>query len=141
MTDTADFLGHGCYFLSGSRGWLRRVLPVVREAGLGSIGALVSQLRRTQHTPLHSRVVEAMTTNETSFFRDIHPFEALKKTILPELMKRRTAERQLNIWCGAASTGQETFSVLVVMPSTLMTIIGIVTDVVPVTTPAASLKL
>jgi chemotaxis protein methyltransferase CheR len=56
-----------------------------------------------------------MTTNETSFFRDIHPFEALRKSILPELMARRAAERQVNFWCGAASTGQEPYSVLMLI--------------------------
>src|SRR5688500_12443973 len=56
-------------------------------------------------------VVEVMTTNETSFFRDHHPFEALRTAILPELIRRRAATRRLEIWSGACSTGQEPYSV------------------------------
>jgi chemotaxis protein methyltransferase CheR len=61
---------------------------------------------------LHRKVVDAMTTNETSFFRDIHPFDMLKKYLLPELISRNSAKRQLNFWCGATSTGQEPYSVM-----------------------------
>ena len=64
---------------------------------------------------LHRKVVDAMTTNETSFFRDIHPFEALRKVILPEIIARRAKERQLRFWCGAASTGQEPYSVMMLI--------------------------
>src|SRR5688572_10623740 len=68
-----------------------RLLPVVRGEGLRSLDELVAQLRVKPQGPLHVRVVEAMTTNETTFFRDIHPFDALKATILPELMARRSS--------------------------------------------------
>jgi chemotaxis protein methyltransferase CheR len=56
-------------------------------------------------------VIEAMTTNETSFFRDIHPFETLRKVIMPDIMARRAATKTLSIWCGASSTGQEPYSI------------------------------
>jgi chemotaxis protein methyltransferase CheR len=60
-------------------------------------------------------VIEAMTTNETSFYRDLHPFDALRKTVLPDLFQRRAAERRLNIWCGACSTGQEPYTVALIL--------------------------
>lgn len=87
-----------------------RLMPIVREEGLASIAALVVQLRKRPLNGLHARVVEAMTTNETSFFRDVAPFDGVRLRILPDLITRRTAERRLRIWCAAASSGQEPYS-------------------------------
>lgn len=87
-----------------------RLGPVARQAGLASIDELVRKLRSDERGPLATQVVEAMTTNETSFFRDVHPFESLRLRILPELAKAR-ASRTLSIWCAAASTGQEPYSI------------------------------
>jgi len=56
-----------------------------------------------------------MTTNETSFFRDLHPFEGLKKVVVPDLIKKRQATRQLTIWCGASSSGKEPYSVAMML--------------------------
>jgi chemotaxis protein methyltransferase CheR len=89
-----------------------RLTTLARREKIESIDILVERLRAKPGSDLHRRVVDAMTTNETSFFRDLHPFEALKKTILPELVQKRRPERQLNFWCGAASSGQESYSVL-----------------------------
>jgi chemotaxis protein methyltransferase CheR len=88
-----------------------RLLPVARVEGLDSVDALVSKLRGDERGHLCSQVIEAMTTNETSFFRDIHPFEALKQTILPAIIKARATTRTLRLWCAAASTGQEPYSI------------------------------
>ena len=60
-------------------------------------------------------MIEAMVTNETSFFRDHHPFEDLRTTILPELIRRRAAERRLDLWSAAASTGQEPYSLAILI--------------------------
>jgi len=90
-----------------------RLVTLARKEKIASIDLLVDQLRAKPGSELHRRVIDAMTTNETSFFRDLHPFEALKKSILPELMQKRRPERQLNFWCGAASTGQESYSVMI----------------------------
>lgn len=92
-----------------------RLQPIVRSEGLGSLSALVSQMRGRSMNGLHWKVVEAMTTNETYFFRDIHPFEILRKTVLPELIKRRAAQRQINIWCAAASSGQEPYTIMMIL--------------------------
>ena len=89
-----------------------RLLPIARKQNFESLDALVDNLRANPRSELHKQVVDAMTTNETSFFRDLHPFEALKKYILPELLVSNAASRQVNLWCGAASTGQECCSVL-----------------------------
>lgn len=88
-----------------------RLGPVARQAGLPSIDELVRKLRSDERGPLVTQVVEAMTTNETSFFRDVHPFESLRTKILPEIVESRAASRQLRIWCAAASTGQEPYSI------------------------------
>lgn len=88
-----------------------RLKPIVRMRGLRDLGELVQQLRNDYGGILQREVVEAMTTNETSFFRDVHPFETLRLRVLPELLRSRAAERRLNLWCGAASSGQEAYSV------------------------------
>jgi len=88
-----------------------RLTPVVRSLNLVSITELVSQLRVQPSNGVVTQIVEAMVTTETSFFRDVHPFETLRKTVLPRLMGLRRDQRRLNIWCAACSTGQEPYSV------------------------------
>src|SRR5436305_15121198 len=78
-----------------------RLTPIVRGMNLGSIKELVEKLRADPSNGLHTQIVEAMTTNETSFFRDHQPFEALRTAVLPALIRRRSEERRLNIWCAA----------------------------------------
>ncbi len=88
-----------------------RLTPVARNAGFTSIDALVDKLKTTRATELHRKVVDAMTTNETSFFRDVDPFEVLRTDILPALIKARQLTKRLTIWYAATSTGQEPYSV------------------------------
>jgi len=88
-----------------------RLLPLARGAGLDDVGALVARLQRKPDDLLRRQIVEAMTTNETSFFRDRDPFNALTQAILPELRKLRSASRRINIWSAACSTGQEPYSI------------------------------
>jgi len=92
-----------------------RLLPLAQREGLSSIAELVAQMRANSLNGLHQKVVEAMTTNETSFFRDLNPFEALRKVVLPDMFQRRAAERRLHIWCGASSTGQEPYSIALLL--------------------------
>lgn len=88
-----------------------RLLPVARKAGLASITALVSKLRDPREAQLAEDVVEAMTTNESFFFRDKVPFDHFTQVMMPAMLERRAAKRQLRIWCAAASTGQEPYSI------------------------------
>ncbi len=87
-----------------------RINPLAQKEGFASIEELVKKLRSEPQNGLRNKVVEVMTTNETSFFRDIHPFETLKNFVLPELIEKREKTRELNIWCGASSSGQEPYS-------------------------------
>lgn len=96
-----------------------RLLPVARDVGTDTIADLVAQLRQEGAPGLRDRVVEAMTTNETSFFRDVHPFRALTDTVLPELIEARRPRRKLDVWCAAASSGQEPYSVAMILDELL----------------------
>ena len=87
-----------------------RLIPLARKAGLPGLPELVQKLKGGAEA-LTSEVVEAMTTNETFFFRDKVPFDHLKATIMPELLQARAARRSLRIWCAASSTGQEPYSI------------------------------
>ena len=87
-----------------------RLMPVAQQEGMQDLSALIVALGNKANPRLQSRVIEAMTTNETSFFRDFHPFETLKKEILPPIIKAREATKELRIWCAATSSGQEPYS-------------------------------
>ncbi|MEN3346594.1 MAG: chemotaxis protein methyltransferase CheR [Bradyrhizobium sp.] len=84
-----------------------RLMPLARKCGLSSIPDLVMKIRGGAYIP---QVVEAMTTNETFFFRDKVPFDHFRDTIMPDVLKARAARRSVRIWCAAGSTGQEPYS-------------------------------
>ena len=86
-----------------------RLLPLARKAGLPAISELVQKLK-DGNSSLIGQVVEAMTTNETFFFRDKVPFDHFRDVIMPELMKARSNRKSVRIWCAAGSTGQEPYS-------------------------------
>jgi len=92
-----------------------RLEPVARLAGAATVEDLVGLLRVDRKPQLHRAVAEAMTVNETSFFRDGGPFEALRETILPRLIERNAETRRLRIWSAACSTGQEAYSVAMLL--------------------------
>ena len=87
-----------------------RLLPVARKAGLANLAELVTTLKLAQDAALMTAVVEAMTTNESFFFRDKTPFEHFRSTIMPALFAARRSSRTIRIWCAAAATGQEPYS-------------------------------
>jgi chemotaxis protein methyltransferase CheR len=87
-----------------------RLIPLARKAGLPGIGELVLKMKGGAEA-LIADVVEAMTTNETFFFRDKIPFDHLRDTMLPALLQARASRRSLRIWCAAGSTGQEPYSI------------------------------
>lgn len=89
----------------------QRLTPLAESMGLENLDALVTELRRSHDPKLKTKVAEAVTVNETSFFRDVHPFDALRTKIIPELVKKNQAKKSIRIWCAAASTGQEPVSI------------------------------
>lgn len=92
-----------------------RLAPVARKNGHGGIDDLVKALRQKQEEPLLRDITEAMTTNESFFFRDTKPFEILENHVLPKLLEARASSKSLRIWCAAASTGQEPYTIAMVL--------------------------
>jgi len=106
--------------LDDSKGYLieARVTALARKLGLATVEALLAKLRNpTPGDPVRAveAVVEAMTTNETSFFRDATPFECVHRHVMPDLLARRAVERRLNIWSAASSTGQEPYTLAITL--------------------------
>jgi chemotaxis protein methyltransferase CheR len=87
-----------------------RLIPLAQRVGLSGITELVVKIKGGADA-LTSDVVEAMTTNETFFFRDKIPFDHLREAVLPALVQARASRRALRIWCAASSTGQEPYSI------------------------------
>ncbi len=104
--ESAIVLGPGKEYLVESR-----LLPLARANGDANIEAFVAQARRHPGGPVPRQIVEALTTNETSWMRDSEPFVALRTTVIPELVAKRAASRRLRIWSAAASSGQEPYSI------------------------------
>ncbi len=92
-----------------------RLLPVARRAGLFNLTSLVAKLHGPDSESLIVEVVEAMTTNESFFFRDKIPFDHFRETIMPTLLTARAASRRIRIWCAAAATGQEPYSLAIAL--------------------------
>ena len=91
-----------------------RLLPLARKFGVGNLSELFAKMKLGSDRII-ADAVEAMTTNETFFFRDKIPFDHLHETVFPELLKARAARKSLRIWCAAASTGQEPYSIAMIL--------------------------
>jgi chemotaxis protein methyltransferase CheR len=87
-----------------------RLFPLARQCGFDSVDELVQHLRWGPRSELLQQVLDAMTISETSFFRDGRPFDDLREVVLPELIRRRAGERRLHIWSAACASGQEPYS-------------------------------
>ena len=91
-----------------------RLKPILEDHGLATLPALVARLRAAPDGEIAAQVVDAMTTNESLFFRDSKPFEALTTLMLPRLCATG-GNRPVRIWCAAASTGQEPYSIAIIL--------------------------
>jgi len=107
-----------------------RLLPVARKAGLANLGDLVAALKIAPADALMTAVVEAMTTNESFFFRDKTPFDHFRETIMPALLAARRTSRSIRIWCAAASTGQEPYSLAMSLKQMAREIAGLRIEIV-----------
>jgi chemotaxis protein methyltransferase CheR len=92
-----------------------RLAPVCRRFEMDSLAELIGGLKAGRDSDLEKAVVEAMTTNETFFFRDKAPFDLFKDVLLPRYLAARSGSRRLRIWCAAASTGQEPYSLAMLL--------------------------
>jgi len=104
---------HSAIVLDETKAYLleSRLSPLVYSEGIRDIDELAFRLRDDRFSPLRRKVLDAMTNNETWFFRDLYPFDALKAVVLPQLLRDRASERGLSIWSAACSSGQEIYSV------------------------------
>lgn len=100
-----------------------RLLPLSRKAGLPGISELVQKMKGGS-AELTTQVVEAMTTNETFFFRDKVPFDHFRDSIVPEIVKARASRKSIRIWCAAGSTGQEPYSLAMCLKEMGATLAG-----------------
>ncbi len=107
-----------------------RLGPIARQRGLGGLAELVGRLGRGDDLDLEARVVEAMTTNETFFFRDVAPFRLFADVMLPHLMAARAREKRLRIWSAACSTGQEAYSLAMLLAERRVELAGWQVDIV-----------
>ena len=107
---TAIVLDAGKEYIAESR-----LANLVSQEGFESVRDLIQQLRTNPINGLHRKVVNAMTNNETWFFRDILPFQAMRSKILPEIIAARSAEKTLRIWSAACSAGQEPYSIAMLL--------------------------
>ena len=87
-----------------------RLTPVAKKWGYSDIIEMTKDLRNKEDEKLIVDIVEAMTTNETSFFRDMKPFQIMENIVLPSMLEKRASRKSLRIWCAACSSGQEPYS-------------------------------
>lgn len=112
----ADFLkAKSGIILAADKSYLveSRLAPIARRTGHETIADLINAIRRAPTGPLALDAIDAMTTNETFFFRDKTPFDNFNNTVMPAMLEARRMKRKLRIWCAAASSGQEPYSLAI----------------------------
>ena len=108
--ETAVVLDSGKEYLVESR-----LTCLMREEGFPTLGDMIDTVLQRSNPLLNKKVLLALTTNETSFFRDLAPFDFLKGTVLPEIMKNRAQTKTLTLWSAACSSGQEPYSMAIAL--------------------------
>ena len=101
-----------------------RLIPLARKHGLKGLDELADLIRTRRNESVINEVTEAMTTNESFFFRDIKPFDLFRETVLPQLLENRDAKKSFRIWCAAASNGQEPYSLAMILNEAVAKLAG-----------------
>jgi chemotaxis protein methyltransferase CheR len=96
-----------------------RLIPVARAVGAANVTEFIAELQRRPNPAHQRKIIDALTTNETSWFRDREPFAALTDVVLPELVKSRSAARKIRLWSAASSSGQEAYSLAITLQENL----------------------
>ena len=96
-----------------------RLLPLARQSGLPTVSEFVHRAQQRPDPEIQQKIVDALTTNETSWFRDAEPFSALTNTVIPAMLSARETSRTLRIWSAACSSGQEPYSLAMVLQDAL----------------------
>ncbi len=101
-----------------------RLTPIAHKRGLETLDDLVNEVRLKRKEDLLVEITEAMTTNESFFFRDNKPFDLFKDTVMPQLIESRANQKRIRIWCAAASTGQEPYSLAIILKEMAAKLVG-----------------
>lgn len=101
-----------------------RLTPIARKKGMETLDDLINEIRLRRKEDLLEEITEAMTTNESFFFRDNTPFDLLKNDVLPDLLQSRASTKRIRIWCAAASTGQEPYSIAIILKEMATQLMG-----------------
>lgn len=107
-----------------------RLSPLARRRGMANLDEMVQALRLRPDPALIREITEAMTTNESFFFRDIKPFDLFRDKVLPKIIDARAGQKKLRIWCAAASTGQEPYSLAIILKEMAARLSGWRVDIV-----------
>jgi len=118
--------------LTQDKGYLleSRLMPVARKRGMKGLDELVATVRSRKDEALLVEITEAMTTNESFFFRDVKPFDMFRDHVLPHLLEKRATKKSFRIWCAAASSGQEPYSLSMIMKEAGSKLAGWKTEVI-----------